>query len=70
MQRLRSLDQRVGGVRRDNEPRRDYLARLHNGRVAVYVPREVYGELVELHDKVAKLEATVAQLQKQARASD
>lgn len=63
MQSLRRVDQRVTGTRRDDESQRDYLARLGDKRVEIYVPREVYAELVDLHDKVAALEATVARLQ-------
>jgi hypothetical protein len=63
MQSLRRVDQRVARTRRDDESQRDYLARLGERRVEVYVPREVYAELVDLHDKVAALEASVARLQ-------
>lgn len=63
MQSLRRVDQRVARTRRDDESQRDYLARLGDRRVEFYVPREVYAELVQLHDKVATLEATVARLQ-------
>lgn len=63
MQSLRRVDQRVTGTRRDDESQRDYLARLGDKRTVVYVPREVYAELVQLHDKMATLEATVARLQ-------
>lgn len=63
MQSLRRVDQRVARTRRDHESQRDYLARLGDRRVEIYVPREVYAELVDLHDKVAALEATVARLQ-------
>lgn len=63
MQSLRRADQRVARTRRDDESQRDYLARLGDRRVEIYVPREVYAELVDLHDKVAALEATVARLQ-------
>ena len=63
MQSLRRVDQRVTGTRRDEESQRDYLARLGDKRTVVYVPREVYDELVQLHDKMAALEATVGRLQ-------
>jgi hypothetical protein len=63
MQSLRRVDQRVARTRRDDESQRDYLARLGDRRVEIYVPREVYAELVQLHDKMATLEATVARLQ-------
>jgi hypothetical protein len=63
MQSLRRVDQRVARTRRDDESQRDYLARLGERRVEIYVPREVYAELVDLHDKVAALEASVARLQ-------
>jgi hypothetical protein len=65
MQSLRRVDQRVARTRRDDESQRDYLARLGDRRVEIYVPREVYAELVDLHDKVAALEATVARLQEE-----
>lgn len=67
MQSLRRFDQRVARTRRDDESRRDYLVRLGDRRVEIYVPREVYAELVDLHDKVAAMETTVAHLQAERR---
>lgn len=65
MQSLRQVDQRVirARGRRGDESQRDYLARLSAHGIEAFVQREVYAELVELHDKVATLEATVARLQ-------
>ena len=67
MQRLRRFDDRVGqrfgGLRKSTESRRDYLDRLGRTSFTGYVPREVYAELIELHDRVARLEATVARLE-------
>lgn len=63
MQSLRHVDQRVTRTRRGDESQRDYLARLGANRIEAFVPREVYAELVQLHDRVATLEATVARLQ-------
>lgn len=67
MQRLRRLDERVGFLGRAGLSRRDYLAKLANSRIATAgpVPAEVYAELVDLHDKVARLERVVDQLQRQ-----
>lgn len=68
MQSLRHVDQRVIRTRRSDESRRDYLARL-GSRTEAFTPREVYAELVVLHDKVATLEATVVRLQAEAAAA-
>ena len=62
-QRLSRLDDRVGlpsARPRPGESRRDYLASIARSRwLGGYVPNQVYLELVELHDKVASLEARV-----------
>lgn len=65
MQRLQRLDQRAGVAPVAGQSRRDFLEWLARRRLQAYVPVEVYAELVELHDKVARLEATVEALQKQ-----
>jgi hypothetical protein len=60
--RLYRLDRRAGlggKRRRQDEERRDYLARLATRTVVAYVPIEVYEELVDLHDRVARLEAAL-----------
>ena len=54
-ERLRALDRRMGIGRRDGESRRDFFERC--ARRSAYVPSELYWELVELHDRVAALEA-------------
>jgi hypothetical protein len=62
--RLDRLDRRfrLGDNRqRPGESRRDYLARLASRTVVAYVPLEVYEELVELHDRVERLEAALGQ---------
>jgi hypothetical protein len=66
LNRLSRLDDKLGmqGIGpRAGESRRDFLERLARSRMMAYVPRSVYVELVELHDRVAALEATVAQLE-------
>ena len=65
MQRLRRLDERAGLVGRAGLSRRDYFAKLANSRIATAGPvsAEVYAELVDLHDKVARLERAVHQPQ-------
>lgn len=65
LQRLSQLDDRVGfrGARpKPGQSRRDYLASIGRSRLTGYVPTSVYLELVELHDRVEALEATVAEL--------
>jgi len=63
--RLARLDDKIG-VRgagpKPGESRRDYLDGIARSRLIGYVPRSVYLELVELHDRVAALETTVADL--------
>jgi hypothetical protein len=63
--RLSRLDDRIGirGARpKPGQSRRDFLASIARSRLTGYVPNSVYLELVELHDRVAALEATVDQL--------
>jgi len=65
LRRLSRLDDKVGirGSRpKPGQSRRDYLAGIARSRFTGYVPNSVYLELVELHDRVAALEATVAEL--------
>jgi hypothetical protein len=66
MQRLRRLDQKAGLIPPDGraQSRRDYLDWLARRRLQAHVPPEVYAELVELHDRVARLEAEVASLRR------
>ena len=63
--RLSRLDDKIG-IRasrpKPGQSRRDYLAGIGRSRLTGYVPNSVYLELVELHDRVAALEATVAEL--------
>lgn len=64
LDRLNRLDDKVGSRAagpRPGETRRDYLSSFAHLRWG-YVPRSVYLELVELHDRVAALEAEVAEL--------
>ncbi len=66
-QRLSRLDDRVGLLcsrPRPGESRRDYLASIARS-LGGSVPNQVYLELVELHDKVASLEARVELLERQ-----
>ncbi len=64
VQLLQRLDQRAGVAPPPGQSRRDFLDWLAQRRLQAYVPREVYAELVELHDKVARLEAQVAAMEK------
>ena len=60
LDRLDRLDLKMGFQRmrpRPGEIRRDFFDRVGNARFQAYVPRSVYLELVELHDRVAALEA-------------
>jgi hypothetical protein len=49
------------GTQRRGESSRDYLRRMGDARTTGYVPRAVYAELVELHDRVEHLEARLAE---------
>jgi cell division protein FtsB len=57
MSRLKSS---LGWGPRPGETRRDFLARLAG--TGGYVPRAVYDELVELHDRVVQLEREIKDL--------
>ena len=60
MSGLRKLDDKVV-ARRDGLSRRDYLAKLSQSQFkSGYVHKEVFEELVELHDKVAALQVEIA----------
>ena len=57
---LRRLDERAGALPPAGADRRAHLAWLGGARWrSGYVPQEVYRELVELHDRVERLEAEV-----------
>ena len=65
LSRLSRLDEKVGirGSRPSvGQSRRDWLASIARSRFTGYVPSSVYLELVELHDRVTALEATVDEL--------
>lgn len=64
--RIAKLDRRAGWAPRQDETRRDFLLRF--GKRRGYVPAEVYLELVELHDRVERLEARSAELRPSAGA--
>ena len=45
---------------RPRESRRDFLARMRDSKGKGYVPKQVYAELVELHDRIDRIEAESA----------
>jgi hypothetical protein len=60
LDRARSFDRRwARGGQKDGESRREFLERRSRG-TQMYIPRQVYEELVELHDRVARLETALA----------
>lgn len=66
--RLARLDEKSGVKGPGPAPgqsRRDYLADIAGSRLSSFVPKSVYLELVELHDRVAALEAALEQLKLQ-----
>lgn len=64
LDRLKNLDAAVGAGPRAGEYRHEYLARMARSRWRTgYVPRALYAEVTDLHDRVAALEARVAALE-------
>lgn len=61
--RLQRLDELAGAAPPQGTDRRGRLHWLATSRLTAYVPRDVYCELVELHDRVARLEAALQRLE-------
>jgi len=62
LRRLKRLDERVGLLPPEGADRIGRLQWLSTSRLTGAVPHDVYRELVELHDRVARLEAAVQRL--------
>jgi hypothetical protein len=71
MDRVRRLDERAAARfgPRNGESRRDYIERRGRNPLMRYENPHVYREIVELHDRVAELEAQVAALQERGNSA-